>query len=169
MEELVTALGTLEPKDYVDVGAQVSGQLTRLHVDVGDTVEEGQLLAELDASVQQTKVDAGLAELESLQAQLEQRQAELELARLQYQRQERLRGADATSEDAFQSASLDADGHPGPDQGAQSPAATETGKCGRGSGEPGVRQNLCPAQRYGGEHGGPRRPDPERQPDHALR
>ena len=104
VEELVTALGTLEPKDYVDVGAQVSGQLTRLHVDVGDTVEEGQLLAELDASVQQTKVDAGLAELESLQAQLEQRQAELELARLQYQRQERLRGADATSEDAFQSA-----------------------------------------------------------------
>lgn len=104
VEELVTALGTLEPKDYVDVGAQVSGQLTRLHVEVGETVEEGQLLAELDASVQQTKVDAGLAEMESLQAQLEQRQAELELARLQYQRQQRLRGADATSDDAFQSA-----------------------------------------------------------------
>ena len=97
VEELVTALGTLEPKDYVDVGAQVSGQLTRLHVEVGETVEEGQLLAELDASVQQTKVDAGLAEMESLQAQLEQRQAELELARLQYQRQQRLRGADASA------------------------------------------------------------------------
>jgi len=104
VEELVTALGTLEPGDYVDVGAQVSGQLTRLHVDVGDSVEQGQLLAEIDASVQQTQVDAGLAELEALRAQLEQREAELNLAELQYQRQQRLRDANATSDDAFQSA-----------------------------------------------------------------
>ncbi|MEQ3637483.1 efflux RND transporter periplasmic adaptor subunit [Alcanivorax sp.] len=104
VEELVTALGTLEPGDYVDVGAQVSGQLTHLYVDVGDSVEEEQLLAEIDASVQQTQVDAGLAELEALRAQLEQRQAELNLAELQYQRQQRLRDANATSEDAFQSA-----------------------------------------------------------------
>lgn len=104
VEELVTALGTLEPRDYVDVGAQVSGQLTRLHVDVGDRVEQGQLLAEIDASVQKSKVDAGLAELESLRAQLDQRKAELELARLQFQRQQRLQEANATSEDAFQSA-----------------------------------------------------------------
>ena len=104
VEELVTALGTLEPGDYVDVGAQVSGQLTRLHVDVGDSVEHGQLLAEIDASVQQTQVDAGLAELEALRAQLEQREAELNLAELQFQRQQRLRAANATSDDAFQSA-----------------------------------------------------------------
>lgn len=104
VEELVTALGTLEPGDYVDVGAQVSGQLTRLYVDVGDSVEQGQLLAEIDASVQQTQVDAGLAELEALRAQREQQQAELELAELQYLRQQRLREANATSDDAFQSA-----------------------------------------------------------------
>ncbi|MFG6177699.1 efflux RND transporter periplasmic adaptor subunit [Halomonas sp. THAF12] len=104
VEEVVTALGTLEPKDYVDVGAQVSGQLTDLYVDVGDSVEAGQLLAEIDASVQQTQVEAGLAELEALRAQLEQRQAELELARLQYQRQQRLRAADATSDDTYQTA-----------------------------------------------------------------
>ena len=104
VEDLVTALGTLEPGDYVDVGAQVSGQLTQLHVDVGDSVEQGQLLAEIDASVQQTQVDAGLAELEALRAQREQQQAELELAELQYQRQQRLREANATSDDAFQSA-----------------------------------------------------------------
>ena len=104
VEELVTALGTLEPGDYVDVGAQVSGQLTQLHVDVGDSVEQGQLLAEIDASVQQTQVEAGLAELEALRAQSEQQQAELELAELQYQRQQRLRDANATSDDAFQSA-----------------------------------------------------------------
>ncbi|MGB0538625.1 MAG: biotin/lipoyl-binding protein, partial [Alloalcanivorax venustensis] len=50
IEDLVTALGTLEPYDYVDVGAQVSGQLEKLHVDLGDRVKKGQLLAEIDAS-----------------------------------------------------------------------------------------------------------------------
>ncbi|EKF74780.1 ABC transporter membrane protein [Alcanivorax hongdengensis A-11-3] len=104
IESVVTALGTLEPSDYVDVGAQVSGQLTHLYVDVGDTVKQGQLLAQIDASVQQARVDAGLAELEALRAQLQQQQAELQLAQLQFQRQQRLRQADATSEDAFQSA-----------------------------------------------------------------
>ena len=104
IEDLVTALGTLEPYDYVDVGAQVSGQLEQLHVDLGDKVEKGQLLAEIDASVQESRVQAGLAELDALRAQLEQQRAELELARLQFDRQERLRQADATSDDAWQTA-----------------------------------------------------------------
>ena len=104
IEDLVTALGTLEPLDYVDVGAQVSGQLEKLHVDVGDTVKKGQLLAEIDASVQQARVEEGKAQLDALRAQLEQQRAELELARLKFQRQQRLREADATSDDAWQSA-----------------------------------------------------------------
>ena len=44
IEDLVTALGTLEPYDYVDVGAQVSGQLEKLHVDLGDKVEKLSLI-----------------------------------------------------------------------------------------------------------------------------
>ena len=101
IEDLVTALGTLEPYDYVDVGAQVSGQLEKLHVDLGDKVEKGQLLAEIDASVQESQVQAGLAQLDALRAQLEQQRAELELAQVQFDRQERLRQADATSDDAW--------------------------------------------------------------------
>ncbi|MDX1803261.1 MAG: efflux RND transporter periplasmic adaptor subunit [Alcanivorax sp.] len=104
IENVVTALGTLEPSDYVDVGAQVSGQLTHLYVDVGDRVKQGQLLAQIDASVQQSKVDAGLAELQALRAQLQQQQAQLQLAQLQFRRQQNLRQADATSDAAYQSA-----------------------------------------------------------------
>ena len=52
IEELVPAAGRVEPVSYVDVGAQVSGQLQALHVVVGQTVEKGPLLAEIDASVQ---------------------------------------------------------------------------------------------------------------------
>ena len=39
IEVVVTATGRLQPLDFVDVGAQVSGQLERIHVEVGDFVE----------------------------------------------------------------------------------------------------------------------------------
>src|SRR5215471_2184869 len=48
IEEVVTAQGKLEAKQYVDVGTQVSGQLKEIHVDIGDTVTKGELLAEID-------------------------------------------------------------------------------------------------------------------------
>ena len=48
LEDVVTSLGTLEPTAYVDVGAQISGQIIRLHVELGSTVKKGDLLAEID-------------------------------------------------------------------------------------------------------------------------
>src|SRR4030095_11073880 len=51
IEEVVTSQGKLEAKQYVDVGTQVSGQLKAIHVDIGDTVTKGQLLAEIDRGV----------------------------------------------------------------------------------------------------------------------
>ena len=51
IEDLVTATGALQPRDYVDVGAQVSGQLRRIFVDVGSEVQQGDLLAEIDAEI----------------------------------------------------------------------------------------------------------------------
>lgn len=41
IESSVTALGTLQPRRYVDVGAQVSGQILRRHVQPGAVVEKG--------------------------------------------------------------------------------------------------------------------------------
>jgi multidrug efflux pump subunit AcrA (membrane-fusion protein) len=46
LEDTVTATGTLQPKDYVDVGTQVSGQLKKLLVDIGAIVKAKDLLAE---------------------------------------------------------------------------------------------------------------------------
>ena len=45
IEEVVTAQGKLEAKQYVDVGTQVSGQVKKIHVDIGDAVTKGELLA----------------------------------------------------------------------------------------------------------------------------
>jgi membrane fusion protein, macrolide-specific efflux system len=102
VEDVVTATGTLQPKDFVDVGTQVSGQLRKLHVDVGATVKAGQLLAEIDPSVYQSKVDADRAQLLNQQAQLADRQAQLALAEAQQTRQRNLMRENATSTDALQ-------------------------------------------------------------------
>lgn len=99
LETTVTALGNLQPKEYVDVGAQISGQLERLHVEIGDVVENGALLAEIDSTVYQAKVRADQASLDDLNAQLAQQQAELELARSQAARNERLLAARAVSQE----------------------------------------------------------------------
>ena len=57
IESSVTALGTLQPRRYVDVGAQASGQIRKLHVEVGDPIRQGQLLVEIDPSTQQARLD----------------------------------------------------------------------------------------------------------------
>ena len=77
----MTATGTLQPKDFVDVGTQVSGQVKKLLVDIGAIVKKGQLLAEIDPSVYQAKVDGDRAQLLNQQAQLADKQAQLVLAR----------------------------------------------------------------------------------------
>jgi len=98
IENTVAAAGTLKPSAFIDVGAQVSGILQKLHVEVGDTVEEGQLLAEIDARVQQARVEASRANILAQEAQLEARKASLELARANATRQERLMAENATSQ-----------------------------------------------------------------------
>jgi len=104
VEDAVTALGQLQPRDYVDVGAQVSGQLKRIHVAVGASVQQGDLLAEIDAQVLSSRVEASRAQLQGLRAQVTDKQAQLVLAERQYERQRQLMRQNATSEDALQSA-----------------------------------------------------------------
>lgn len=104
IEDSVTALGNLQPKNYVDVGAQATGQLKKLYVDIGDTVKEGQLLAEIDPQVQTAKVQTDQGNVANLRAQLSDRQAQYSLAQANYQRQQRLQAADATSKTDFDAA-----------------------------------------------------------------
>lgn len=104
IENLVTATGVLQPRDYVDVGAQVSGQLKVLHVDVGSEVTEGDLLAEIDATVYAARVEGTRAQLRNQQAQVKDREAQLKLARVNYQRQINLRKEDASTAEELQRA-----------------------------------------------------------------
>jgi len=104
LEDTVTATGILQPREYVDVGTQVSGQLKALHVEVGAHVKAGQLIAEIDPTLYQSRVEADQAQLRTQQAQLQDRQAQLVLAEQQHQRQVNMMKEDATTQDALQTA-----------------------------------------------------------------
>ncbi|MGI4836853.1 MAG: efflux RND transporter periplasmic adaptor subunit [Janthinobacterium lividum] len=104
IESSVTALGTLQPRQYVDVGAQASGQIRNLHVEVGDTVKQGQLLVEIDPSTQQATLDAGRYAIDTLKAQVKQQRAEHLLAEQQLRRQQRMVSDGATRDEDVQTA-----------------------------------------------------------------
>src|SRR5690606_8009890 len=104
IEATVTAIGTLQPRSYVDVGAQVSGQILKLKVEPGAQVAKGDLLVEIDPSVQRATVDAGRASLAGLRAQLAEQQAQHRLAGQQLQRQQQLSAHEATREEDLQTA-----------------------------------------------------------------
>lgn len=104
IEDTVSAVGTLQPLNYVDVGTQVSGQLRKILVDYGAKVEQGQLLAEIDPTVYEARVAASQAQLLNLKAQITDRNVQLDLAKTQFERQRRLLADRATSQDAYDTA-----------------------------------------------------------------
>lgn len=102
IEENVTAQGKLEPKEYVDVGAQVTGQLQKLHVEIGDVVKTGQLLAEIDPRIYASRVQADEARINTLQAQLVEQEALILFANRQYARNQKMYLTKAVSLEALQ-------------------------------------------------------------------
>jgi len=104
VQATVEAIGTLQPRRYVDVGAQVSGQILRLAVQPGDAVKKGQLLVEIDPSVQQAIVDGGRAALAGLRAQRAEQQALHTLARQRLARQRQMESGNATRLEDVQTA-----------------------------------------------------------------
>jgi len=66
----VSATGTVEPTEQVEVGTQVSGVIDKLYVDYNTSVKRGQLLAELDKSTLRARVLQAKASLSSAQNEL---------------------------------------------------------------------------------------------------
>lgn len=79
------------------MGAQVSGQIIKLYVDVGTHVKQGDLIAQIDKDKQQNDLDITKAQLESAKANLESKKVALEIASKQYQREQKLYAAKASS------------------------------------------------------------------------
>lgn len=95
--EIVTASGKVYPEVEVKISPDVSGEITELNVEEGDSVRRGQVLARIYADIYATQRDQAAAmvagqqsQVSNAQAQLEALKASLELAKLTYNRQKQL-------------------------------------------------------------------------------
>lgn len=95
--QIVQAAGVLQAKTKVDVGAQVSGQIQTLHVQLGQQVKKGDLLVSLDPELARNEVARAEAALLQQRALLDARQVDLKLARSEVERQRRLLAGNATA------------------------------------------------------------------------
>jgi HlyD family secretion protein len=68
LRETVTATGTLSPVDSVEIGAEVTGRVTKVTVDINDRVKKDQVLVEIDTEQLQARVEESQAQLQSAQA-----------------------------------------------------------------------------------------------------
>lgn len=101
LEIRVEASGQVEPILVVEVKSKASGEVTALHVETGDRVERGELLAEVDPR----DVRSVLAQAE---ADLEVAKARLQIAESQASRSRDLREANVVTQQELEQAVLDA-------------------------------------------------------------
>lgn len=87
IEKVVLVTGILKPAVQVNVGAQVNGQLRKLYVRQGERVKKGQLLAEIDPTLQESELRNTKAQLASARAQKLSAQATLLRYRQELDRQ----------------------------------------------------------------------------------
>ena len=99
----VDATGEIFATELVDVGAQVSGQIKKLYVKLGDQVKKGDMIASIDSSTQQNNIDNKEAQLAIYKAQLESAKVALNIAKTQFDRENALFAKNATSKQEFES------------------------------------------------------------------
>jgi membrane fusion protein, macrolide-specific efflux system len=104
IDDTVLAVGTIGPYKLVSVGAQASGQIKSLKVKLGDRVQSGDLIAEIDATTEENSLRNARAALVSLRAQRNVQAALRKQAGLAFERQKTLLQQDGTSHADYESA-----------------------------------------------------------------
>ncbi|WP_373981227.1 efflux RND transporter periplasmic adaptor subunit [Achromobacter sp. JD417] len=104
LEDSVLASGTIDAIERVSVGAQATGQLKSLKVELGDRVKKGQLVAEIDDLTQQNELRNAQAALQTRRAERAAKVATLKQAELAFKRQRQMLAADASSREAYETA-----------------------------------------------------------------
>jgi membrane fusion protein, macrolide-specific efflux system len=104
IEDTVVATGSLEAFKLVSVGAQASGQIRSLKVQLGDKVKAGDLIAEIDPTTQLNNVRNAEAAVTSTRAQRAVQLANLRQAELAFERQKTMIADEATSKADYEAA-----------------------------------------------------------------
>jgi macrolide-specific efflux system membrane fusion protein len=104
LEQTVDATGVIDAYKLVSVGAQASGQIKVLKVQLGDVVKQGDLIAEIDSVTQENSLKNAEAALENIRAQRAVQTASLKESELAFARQKEMLAAEATSRADYESA-----------------------------------------------------------------
>ncbi len=88
--ETVQSTGQVKPLTEVQVGAQVSGRITKVHVDFNSKVKAGDLLAEIDPTLFGAQIDNNKAQLSAAAASVSRSEANLVTARQRVERAKKL-------------------------------------------------------------------------------
>lgn len=105
--QVVHAAGALQAKTKVDVGAQVSGQVHTLHVQLGQRVRKGDILVSLDPELARNDVARAEAALLQQRAMLDARGVDMAVARRELARQRSLMAGQATAAQELERAEAD--------------------------------------------------------------
>ncbi len=100
----MVATGALDAFKLVSVGAQASGQIRSLKVQLGDKVKTGDLIAEIDPTTQLNNVRNAQAAVASTRAQRAVQIANLRQAELAFERQKTMIADEATSKADYEAA-----------------------------------------------------------------
>lgn len=87
IEATVSSTGTLEALNTVDVGTQISGTIAKIYVDFNDKVKQGQLLAEMDMSMLETRLQSAKADLAVSEARLNQAEDQFKRNKLLFEKE----------------------------------------------------------------------------------
>ena len=101
VEKTVVASGSVESVNEVDVGAQVSGKITKLYVKLGQEIKKGEMIADIDSTTQINTLNTKKAALVSYQAQLKAKKTAYDVALSSYNRLSKLYTQKATSLDSL--------------------------------------------------------------------
>ena len=104
VEKTVVASGSVESVNEVDVGAQVSGKITKLYVKLGQEIKKGEMIADIDSTTQINTLNTKKAALVSYQAQLKAKKTAYDVALSSYNRLSKLYTQKATSLDSLNTA-----------------------------------------------------------------
>lgn len=104
VREVVNASGTLQAKKSVDVSAMIMGRITKLAVDEGDPVQEGDFLLEIDPKEYQSYAAAAQAALSSAVEEHVLAKANLEKAEIELKRSQRLHEQGLQTQEQLQTA-----------------------------------------------------------------
>ncbi|MBN8549099.1 MAG: efflux RND transporter periplasmic adaptor subunit [Deltaproteobacteria bacterium] len=108
LQVVITATGTLEPEEVIDVGAQIAGQISSFGTDANgkvidyrSEVEAGMVLAKIDDVQYSAQLLQAQAQLKRANADVLQMQAKLDQAERDWKRAQKLGPSDALSSSSY--------------------------------------------------------------------